>query len=218
MVVGAGIANATILGGVSNVEVLEATGDAATIALAANISATTFDLSSTADQDLTLSAGYTDTSGSSTFTSGELARFDGLFRMAEGSNIFSIYRANDSYCSPYYDGDPSTSPSSSNFYYIPGQDHMCMYDASSIRAENRVNYGQWMDKRGKLTRDNILVFLNKELASGTESYTEIGMYMSETNRVLYPGTMLGSGTSTRNGGGTQPVSYTHLTLPTKRIV
>jgi len=31
------------------------------------------------------SAGYTDTSGSSTFTSGELARFDGLIRMAEGS-------------------------------------------------------------------------------------------------------------------------------------
>jgi len=61
LVVGAGIANATILGGVSNVEVLEATGDGATIALAANISATTFDLSSTADQDLTLSAGYTDT-------------------------------------------------------------------------------------------------------------------------------------------------------------
>ena len=31
------------------------------------------------------SAGYTDTSGSSTFTSGELSRFDGLIRMAEGS-------------------------------------------------------------------------------------------------------------------------------------
>ena len=41
-----------------------------------------------------------------------------------------------------------------------------MYDASSIRAENRVNYGQWMDKRGKLTRDNILVFLNKKLLLG----------------------------------------------------
>ena len=31
------------------------------------------------------SAGYTDTSGSSTFTSGELSRFDALIRMAEGS-------------------------------------------------------------------------------------------------------------------------------------
>ena len=61
LVVGAGIASATILGGVSNVEVLEATGNAATITLAANISATTFDLSDTDDQDLTLNAGYTDT-------------------------------------------------------------------------------------------------------------------------------------------------------------
>ena len=33
------------------------------------------------------SAGYTDTSGSSTFTSGELSRFDGLIRMAQGSLI-----------------------------------------------------------------------------------------------------------------------------------
>ena len=33
------------------------------------------------------SAGYTDTSGSSTFTTGELARFDGLIRMAQGSLI-----------------------------------------------------------------------------------------------------------------------------------
>ena len=31
------------------------------------------------------SAGYTDTSGSSTFTSGELSRFDALIRMAQGS-------------------------------------------------------------------------------------------------------------------------------------
>jgi trimeric autotransporter adhesin len=61
LVVGAGIASATILGGVSNVEVLEATGNGATITLAANISATTFDLSSVDDQDLTLNAGYTDT-------------------------------------------------------------------------------------------------------------------------------------------------------------
>ena len=33
------------------------------------------------------SAGYTDTSGSSTFTTGELARFDGLIRMAQGALI-----------------------------------------------------------------------------------------------------------------------------------
>ena len=81
---------------------------------------------------------------------------------------------------------------------------MCLYDSSSIRADNRVNYGETMDKRGKLTRDNVMIFINKELASGTESYAEIGIYMSEANRTLYPGTVLGSGSATRNGGGTQP--------------
>ena len=47
------------------------------------------------------SAGYTDTSGSSTFTSGELSRFDGLIRMAEGSLIkaaplLDVMKSNDS--------------------------------------------------------------------------------------------------------------------------
>ena len=47
------------------------------------------------------SAGYTDTSGSSTFTSGELSRFDGLIRMAEGSLLKSaplldVMKSNDS--------------------------------------------------------------------------------------------------------------------------
>ena len=47
------------------------------------------------------SAGYTDTSGSSTFTSSELARFDGLIRMAEGSllkaaPLLNVMKSNDS--------------------------------------------------------------------------------------------------------------------------
>jgi len=46
------------------------------------------------------SAGYTDTSGSSTFTSGELARFDALIRMAEGSlskaaPLLNVMKSND---------------------------------------------------------------------------------------------------------------------------
>ena len=47
------------------------------------------------------SAGYTDTSGSSTFTSGELARFDALIRMAQGSlskaaPLLNVMKSNDS--------------------------------------------------------------------------------------------------------------------------
>ena len=46
------------------------------------------------------SAGYTDTSGSSTFTSGELGRFDGLIGMAEGSllkaaPLLDVMKSND---------------------------------------------------------------------------------------------------------------------------
>ena len=57
---GSSFASATILGGVSNVEVLELTGNGATVSLAANISATTFDLTDANDQVLNLNAGYTD--------------------------------------------------------------------------------------------------------------------------------------------------------------
>tara|TARA_B100001250_G_scaffold138990_1_gene119042 strand:+ start:1077 stop:4151 length:3075 start_codon:yes stop_codon:yes gene_type:complete len=113
----------------------------------------------------------------------------------EGSNIFSMYRAGDSNC---------TSNSSTNLYNIPGADHMCLYDSSSIRDENRVSYGQYMDKRGELERNNLYIYINRELDSGVEAYTEIGFYTSEINRVLYPGTVLGSGSATKNGGGTQP--------------
>jgi Ca2+-binding RTX toxin-like protein len=55
----ASIASSTILGGMSNVEVLAATG-ATSITLAANISATTFNFAGTGNQVLNLKAGYTD--------------------------------------------------------------------------------------------------------------------------------------------------------------
>ena len=60
LITSATIASATILGGVSNVEVISASA-AATITLAANISATTFSFAATSDQVLNLNLGYTDT-------------------------------------------------------------------------------------------------------------------------------------------------------------
>ena len=53
-----GIASATVLGGVSNVETIALTASG-TIALSANVSATTFDFTDTDDQVLTLDEGYT---------------------------------------------------------------------------------------------------------------------------------------------------------------
>ncbi|MDA8893285.1 hypothetical protein N9I86_06220, partial [Hyphomicrobiales bacterium] len=52
------LASATILGGVSNVETIKSTGNVS-IALAANVSATTFDFTDTTDNVLTLDEGYT---------------------------------------------------------------------------------------------------------------------------------------------------------------
>ena len=82
----------------------------------------------------------------------------------EGSNIFTIYRPDDSNC---------LSNSSSNLYNIPGLDHMCLYDSSSIRAESRASYGQTYDKRGPLLRNNLVMFYNTTLDSGIEAYSEV---------------------------------------------
>jgi outer membrane cobalamin receptor len=148
---------------------------------------------------------FNDTTWRNTSASSQWAQFYTLnvYGSSQIPNTFTLYRPDDEYCADFYDGDPATNPSSSNFYYIPGQDNMCMYDGNRIRDSSRLSYGDTMDKRGKLNRDNIMVFINKELPSGVESYTEIGMYMSETNRVLYPGTVLGTGSAARGGAGTQ---------------
>ena len=60
----------------------------------------------------------------------------------EGSNVFGLYRPDDAYCSPYYDGDPSTSPSSSNFYYICAADN-------SIHNNHLNNIGMYLTKKHK---------------------------------------------------------------------
>ena len=114
----------------------------------------------------------------------------------EGSNIFTIYRPDDSNC---------LSNSSSNLYNIPGLDHMCLYDSSSIRAESRASYGQTYDKRGPLLRNNLVMFYNTTLDNGVEAYSEVSYYKSTSNKQLYGGAPLGMGSSSRNGGNTQPI-------------
>ena len=114
----------------------------------------------------------------------------------EGSNIFTIYRPDDSNC---------LSNSSSNLYNIPGLDHMCLYDSSSIRAESRASYGQTYDKRGPLLRNNLVMFYNTTLDNGVEAYSEVSYYKSTANKQLYGGAPLGMGSSSKNGGNTQPI-------------
>jgi len=114
----------------------------------------------------------------------------------EGSNIFTIFEPTDSNC---------TSNSSSNLYNIPGLDHMCLYDSSSIRDYARLAYGSTYDKRGPLLRNNLVMFYNTTLDSGVEAYSEVSYYKSDSSKTLYPGAPLGMGSSAKNGGNTQPI-------------
>ena len=119
------------------------------------------------------------------------------------SNIFTMYRPDDTYCKNF-DLD---AVSGSNFYYIPGQTNMCLYDGSSTtgRDANRANYGDTWDARGPMLRNNLVVFVNTELENGIEAYTEFSYYESDVNRNLYGGAMLGLGNSARYGQNTQPL-------------
>ena len=119
----------------------------------------------------------------------------GQFYTGSGSNVHSMYRPDDSNC---------TRTPNSNMYSIPGLTNMCIYDSSSIRDENRTNYGETYDKRGDLDRHNIVVFINRELDNGIEAYSEISFYQSKSDKVLYAGTHLGLGSSSKQGGNTQP--------------
>lgn len=123
----------------------------------------------------------------------------GQFYTGSGSNVHSMYRPDDAYCTGTWSKWKTT-----DYYTIPGLDNMCMYDASSIRDENRTNYGETYDKRGDLDRHNIVVFINRELDNGIEAYSEISFYQSKSDRVLYAGTHLGLGNSSKQGGNTQP--------------
>ena len=114
----------------------------------------------------------------------------------EGSNIFTIFEPNDSNC---------TSNSSSNLYNIPGLDHMCLYDSSSIRDYARLAYGTTYDKRGPLLRNNLVMFYNTTLDNGVEAYSELSYYKSDSSKQLYGGAPLGMGSSAKNGGNTQPI-------------
>ena len=114
----------------------------------------------------------------------------------EGSNIFKIYAPDDSNC---------TSNSSTNFYNIPGIDHMCLYDSSSIRTYQRLAYGTTYDKRGPLLRNNLVMFYNTTLDNGVEAYSELSYYKSDSSKQLYGGAPLGMGSSAKGGGNTQPI-------------
>ena len=71
-----------------------------------------------------------------------------------------------------------------------GQDS-CVQINSSSNTLNRVSYNTLgRDMRSDLERHNLFVFVNTELENGIEAYSEIGIYNSEANQVVFPGTTL----------------------------
>ena len=83
----------------------------------------------------------------------------------------------------------------------------CVYNStstspsSSLRAQ--YNTTRWM--RPDLERTNLFVFVNTELDSGVEAYSEIGMYNSFAEQQLFGGTTLGAGSCATTGACTQPM-------------
>ena len=98
---------------------------------------------------------------------------------------------------------------SSSLDYSAGSD-MCLYNSSSTLPSSsngaplraRYNEDRWM--RSDLDRTNLYVFVNSQLDSGVEAYTEIGLYHSLAVQQLYPGTTLGAGGCAATGTCTQP--------------
>jgi len=85
-----------------------------------------------------------------------------------------------------------------------GQDS-CVQINKSSNTLNRVSYNTLgRDMRSDLERHNLFVFVNTELDNGIEAYSEIGIYNSEANQVVFPGTTLGAGSCAKAGSCTQP--------------
>ena len=120
------------------------------------------------------------------------------FYVGSSKNIYSIYPSDSNKCDGSY-----SKWDQELFYYFPGYEgQLCLYDSSS--STQRANYGDTYDKRVPLLRNNLVVFVNTELDNGVEAYSEISLYKSDINRVLYPSANLGLGNSSRNGANTQP--------------
>tara|TARA_B100001029_G_scaffold13545_1_gene9094 strand:+ start:1356 stop:4283 length:2928 start_codon:yes stop_codon:yes gene_type:complete len=99
-----------------------------------------------------------------------------------------------------------TRPNTGNCAYTGTGGDTCLYlststnPSSSLRA--KYNETRWM--RPDLKRDNLFVFVNTELDSGIEAYTEFGYYHSFATQQLYGGTTLGAGSCAKTGSCTQP--------------
>jgi hypothetical protein len=105
-----------------------------------------------------------------------------------------------------------TRPNTGGCAYTGTGGDTCLYlststnPSTSLRA--KYNETRWM--RPDLKRENLFVFVNTELDSGIEAYTEIGYYHSVATQQLYGGTTLGAGSCAKTGSCTQPFFSTFI--------
>ena len=171
------------------------------------------------------SAGYTDTSGSSTFTAGELARFDGLIRMAQGSLIkagplLNTMKSNDSLSVGF------RLKAFFNHYIRNTQGHMGKvktlqdmfreYYEQILRAEISARKTEKGKQKYKEALETNLKFIDR---NRTALYFAIASHVSLGNAKNFLIQKLSQiqsiGHFIRTPNGYRAVSYTHLTLPTK---
>ena len=63
----------------------------------------------------------------------------------------------------------------------------CLADDTNSFDGKYMNPGQIRDYRGELERDNLFIFINHDLANGSEMFAEIGSYSSKYKRLKEPG-------------------------------
>ena len=100
-----------------------------------------------------------------------------------------------------------TRPNTGNCAYTGTGGDTCLYLSTSTNPPDslRAKYNETRWMRPDLKRENLFVFVNTELDSGIEAYTEIGYYHSFATQQLYGGTTLGAGSCAKTGSCTQPL-------------
>lgn len=114
-----------------------------------------------------------------------------------GSNLFTTFPSTDPRCS---------STSKNDLYTGTGGDTCVVdyYTSGSGWDPYRAKYNETRWMRPELERNNLFVFVNTELDSGIEAYSEIGMYNSLATQQLFAGTTIGAGSCGKTGSCTQP--------------
>ena len=100
-----------------------------------------------------------------------------------------------------------TRPDTGGCAYTGTGGNTCIYKSNSNNPNSdtlRAYYNETRWMRPELDRNNLFVFINTELDSGVEAYTEISGYNSSATQQLYGGTTLGAGGCGKAGNCTQP--------------